>query len=346
MASIEKNRIRAILKKGVFFFGLMALIGAIILTGPTSAFSQSSKKITLRLSNGLAPTTFQNAVLLPEFASEIKAKTDGRVIVELYPAKELYGHIETAHAVHRGAVDMGLNSINHFVGYNPVTAFNDYAFLVKDVNSWHKDKIFPIMSDVFAEIDVKLLSLVPYSDTTIVSTKLIEKPDDVKGLRIRGISDPFFDCIKAWGGVPAAMSPSEAFDALAKGALDGIMTGWESTEKRKFYDVADYIIGPTASPMFAIIMNMGVWNRLPQDVQKIIQDAANKASDKGIAGQTGVDQKAREVLKKKMKSVKVFKPEDIPVWKKATLPAYDMYIQRCTKDGKGELAKKILQIYQ
>jgi TRAP-type C4-dicarboxylate transport system substrate-binding protein len=331
-------------KSGCFLIGCFTLFFFFIYMGP--AFSQMGGKIKLRMSNGLAPTTFQNAVLLPEFAKAVEEKSKGRAIVELYPAKQLYGHIATAHAVHRGAIEMGFNSVNHYVGYSPLTAFNDYAFLVKDVDSWHTDEIFPIISDIMAEFKVKLLSLVPYSDTTIVSTKLIRKPEDVKGLRIRGISDPFFDCIKSWGGVPAAMSPSEAYDALAKGALDGIMTGWESTKTRKFYDIADYIIGPTASPMFAIVMNMGVWNDLPEDIQKVVKEAADEASTKGINGQKGVDEEARAFLKTKMKSVIVFSPEDVPVWKKETLPAYDMYVQRCAEKGKGELAKKILKIYE
>jgi TRAP-type C4-dicarboxylate transport system substrate-binding protein len=77
----------------------------------------------------------------------------------------------------------------------------------------------------------------PYSSTCIASKSLLQKPGDVKGLRIRGVSDPFFDAIKAWGGVPAAVSASEMYDAIAKGALDGVMTGWESVEKRKLYEV-------------------------------------------------------------------------------------------------------------
>src|SRR4030042_994158 len=132
--------------------------------GPTPA--SSVEAIKLRLSNALAPGTFQNVQLLPAFAKEVKERTGGNVTVELYPGGQLYGHIETAEALHRGSVEMGFLSVNHWVGYHP-----------------------------------------------------------------------FFDAVKAWGGVPAAMSPSEMYDALAKGTLAGALTGWESVEKRKLYEV-------------------------------------------------------------------------------------------------------------
>ena len=93
----------------VIVSSFMALVMAV--SGPTPAFS--AEAIKLRLSNALAPGTFQNAQLLPAFAKEIKERTGGNVTVELYPGGQLYGHEETAEALQRGGVEMGLLSINH-----------------------------------------------------------------------------------------------------------------------------------------------------------------------------------------------------------------------------------------
>ena len=325
----------------VFFVQIMFLFGCF------SALA-AEKPITLRLSNGLALGTYQNTVLIPDFINEIKDKTNGGVVIENYPASSLFGHIATADALHRGAVEMGFNSLNHFVGYSPVMAFNDYAFLVPDIESWKKnyDATFEITSQILNKIGVKLLSFVPYSSTAIISSKPINVPSDCKGLRIRGISDPFFDCIKSWGGVPAAMNPAEAYDAMAKGSLDGIMSGWDSVKSRKYYEIAGYVTGPTAAPIWGYMMNLNTWNKLPEDIQKIVQEAADNSSRKGMEGQDKYDEETITFLREKNMQIKVLTPEEVVVWKKATLPAYDVYLKRCSEKNAEDVAKRLLEIYQ
>jgi TRAP-type C4-dicarboxylate transport system substrate-binding protein len=329
------------------FVVLAFLVTTMLFLGCVSAFA-AQNHITMRLSNGLALGTYQNTVLIPEFIKEVKEKSNGVLTIQNYPAGSLFDHIATADALHRGAVEMGFNSLNHFVGYRPVMAFNDYAFLVPDIASWKQnyDVTFSITSQILNKIGVKLLSFAPYSSTVIISKKPINVPDDCKGQRIRGISDPFFDCIKSWGGVPAAMSPSEAYDAMAKGSLDGIMSGWDSAKSRKFYEIAGYVSGPTAAPIWAYVMNLRTWERLPKDIQQIVQKAADDSSRIGIEYQDKYDTETIEFLKAHKMQVKVFTPEEIKIWKKATLPAYALYLKRCTEKGVGDVAKKILEIYQ
>jgi TRAP-type C4-dicarboxylate transport system substrate-binding protein len=314
--------------------------------GPTPA--SSAEAIKLRLSNALAPGTFQNKELLPAFAKEIKEKTGGNVTVELYPGGQLYGHEETAEALQRGGVEMGLLSINHWVGFDPIFCWNDYPFLVYDLNYFmqRENKILPITEKSLEKINVKLLAFVPYSSTCIASKGLIQKPGDVKGSRIRGVSDPFFDAIKAWGGVPAAVSASEMYDAMAKGALDGVMTGWESVEKRKLYEVTKYVAGPTSASIWGIFINLRTWNKLPQDVKAVMDTAAKNAYKKGFQEQDKIDEGSIKFLKDRGINVKIFTLEENIAWKKATKPAYEMYLKRCADKGSGDTARTILEVFQ
>jgi TRAP-type C4-dicarboxylate transport system substrate-binding protein len=329
---------------------MMALAGCLLLLVAVwgSPPASSAEAIKLRLSNALAPGTFQNKELLPAFAKEVKEKTGGNVTVELYPGGQLYGHEETAEALQRGGVEMGLLSINHWVGFDPTFCWNDYPFLVPDLDYFiqRESKILPITEKSLQRINVKLLSFVPYSNTCIATKVSVQKPGDVKGLRIRGVSDPFFDAIKAWGGVPAAISASEMYDAMAKGALDGVMTGWESVEKRKLFEVTKYVAGPTSASIWGIFINQKTWNKLSQDVKAVIETAAKNASKKGFQGQTRIDEGSIKFLKDHGISVKVFTPEENTAWKKATKPAYDTYLKRCTDKGLGDTAKAILEVFQ
>jgi C4-dicarboxylate-binding protein DctP len=335
-----KKKALSLMTVGSFLFLVLALLG------PTSV--GPAEAVTLRLSNGLAPGTFQNKTLLPAFAKEVKEKTGGKVIVELYPAGQLYGHIQTAEALHRGSVEMGFLSVNHWVGYNPIFGWNDYPFLVRDLDHFRQkeDKLFPITEKDLEKINAKLLTFAPYSSTCLASRSLIDKPADVKGLRIRGVSDPFFDAVKAWGGVPAAMSPAEMYDALAKGTLAGALTGWESVEKRKLYEVTKYVAGTTSASIWGIFINLKTWNQLPQDVKSVMEEAAKNAHEKAFGGQQEIDDGSIKFLKEHKINVKIFTSQEAAMWSKATKPAYDMYLKRCTDKGSGDTARVILELFE
>lgn len=322
----------------------IVFVMAVLDPAPTPA----AEAIKLRLSNALPPGAFQNKVLLPAFAKEVKEKTGGRVTVELYPGGQLYGHEETAEALQRGAVEMGFLSINHWVGFNPIFCWNDYPFLVSDLNLFlqKESKILPFTAKSLEKINAKILSFVPYSSTCIASKGPLEKPGDVKGLRIRGVSDPFFDAIKAWGGVPAAVSAGEMYDAIAKGTLDGVMTGWESIETRKLFEVTKYVAGPTSASIWGIFINLKTWNNLPQDVKAVMERAAKNVHEMGFQGQTKIDEGSIKFLKDRGIKVKIFNSEENAAWQKATKPAYDVFLKRCADKGEGDAAKAILAIFQ
>jgi TRAP-type C4-dicarboxylate transport system substrate-binding protein len=322
----------------------IVFVMAVSIPGPSTA----AEAIKLRLSNALAPGTFQNKVLLPAFAKEVKDKSGGRVTVELYPGGQLFGHEETVEALTRGGVEMGLNSINHWVGFNPIFCWNDYPFLVSDLPLFlqKESKILPFTAKSLEKINAKILCFVPYSSTCIASKGPIEKPGDVKGLRIRGVSDPFFDAIKAWGGVPAAVSAGEMYDAIAKGTLDGVMTGWESIEARKLFEVTKFIVGPTSASIWGIFINLKTWNNLPQDVKAVIETAATNAYKMGFQEQTKIDEEAIKSLKNRGLKVKIFTSQENATWQAATKPAYDAFVKRCADKGEGEAAKAILAIFQ
>ena len=325
----------------------VVLIVGLILSGCAQP-TPPAEKITLRLSNGLAITTFQNETILPTFAAEVAEKTGGMVTIELYPAKELYGHIDGVEALVAGAVEMTFSSSDHFVGYNPLHGWSIYGFLVRDIPTFQENEaeVSAIIKPLYEGIGVKCLAYVPYSSVCLTTTKVpIEKPEDCEGLRIRGISDPFFHTIEAWGGVPAAMSPDEAYDAAAKGALDGIMSSWQSITARKWYEIADYAFGTTSASMWGIFINKQVWDGLPKDVQAAIEEAAQNAHDTGLSGQMAIDVEARETLKGYGMNVKVLTAAEAAVWREATRPAYARWLGICTDAGYGDQCKQLLALF-
>src|SRR3546814_18895000 len=76
------------------------------------------------------------------------------------------------------------------------------------------------------------------------------------------------------------MSSTQAYDAMAKGVIDGTMSGPTSHLARKFYEVGKYLIDQPSfiRPMFsyAIVVNLNSWKKLTPEMHKSIEQASKE----------------------------------------------------------------------
>lgn len=79
--------------------------------------------------------------------------------------------------------------------------------------------------------------------------------------------------VKALGGAPVAMPMNEAYDALRKGVAEAIICPFEALKGWKLVEVIKYgtVFDSAYVNMAYVAMNKAKWNRLPMDVQNIIE---------------------------------------------------------------------------
>ena len=71
------------------------------------------------------------------------------------------------------------------------------------------------------------------------------------------------------------MAFTEVYTALERGILDAAMTGGDAGFGQRWYEVASYINGPVISwDNSAMVMNKTQWEKLPEDLQKIMLEEA------------------------------------------------------------------------
>jgi len=344
-----KGRAKKVLSAGLLVVMVIFVALSAAGCGSSSQTQQAADKTyTLSLANSLAIGTYQNTTLLPAFVKNVNEKTNGKVTINLYPGGQLFKQNEIVDALSRGVLEMGYSGFTHFTGFSLAMGFNNIPFLVPEIDSLteHYDELFAIADQVLSSKDIKLLAIVPYSSSTIISKKPIEKPADTVGLRMRAPADSYYKAIQAWGGSPTSLSTDECYDALSKGALDCDITGWDSVRQRKLFEVTDYAVGPTNASFWSIVMSKKTWESLPQDIQQALMEAAKTASIEGIRDQKRIDQEAIEALKAEGMKVKVLTPAENEAWKQATQSAIDDYVAKCEANGQGDVAKKLMALYQ
>jgi TRAP-type C4-dicarboxylate transport system substrate-binding protein len=320
---------------------LILAMAVLLFTVHETAWAQSTFK--LRYFTGMTPSHYFCSDLMTYFASEVEKRTDGRVKVELYPGGQLFGYQDGIDAATMGAVEMGLTSAGQWGGHNPIFKFSDYFLLIEDMDHWFRarDKVHPILDDLYQKKNVKLLYYSAYGANGICSLSPIENLQAIKGLKVRAPVPGAFDCLEAWGAVSAKVAAAEVYDALGKRAIDAAVSSWGVMYSRKFYEVAKHFVGPLWWTVWVNFIDLGTWNKLPEDIKQIIMEVSKETEGQSLGIMKNDDQKSIDELKK-VGSMKLLTEEDKKEWVKPLQPVFEAWVKECAKAGFGEQAQQIL----
>lgn len=111
--------------------------------------------------------------------------------------------------------------------------------------------------------------------------KPVKSVTDLNGMKIRvQTSKTMVKMTELLGGSPSPLSFGEIYTALQQGVVDGAENNLISYAESKHYEVAPYFTfdAHSISPD-VMIMNTKAWNKLSEDEQKIIKQAALNSFD-------------------------------------------------------------------
>ena len=330
---------RLIKTKYFLFICLAVVIG--LLCGNV----QAQKTTKIRYFTGMTPAHYFSSDLLPFFATEVEKRTNGSVKVEVYPGGQLFGYRDGIDAATMGAVEMGLTSLGHWGGHNPIFSFSDYFLLLDDMDHWFRarDEIHPILDALFQKKNVKVLYYSAYGGNGICGRVQIESLNDIKGLKVRAPVPGALACLAAWGANPIKIAAAEVYDAMGKGAIDACASSWGAMYARKFYEVAKHAVGPVWWTVWVNFISLDTWKSLSPENQKIILEVSRETEKRSLGLMKAFDKKSLEKLEQ-VGTVKILTSEEKKAWGKPLRPAYSEWIKKCADKGYGKQAEEILNI--
>ncbi|MFC1885963.1 TRAP transporter substrate-binding protein DctP, partial [Thermodesulfobacteriota bacterium] len=205
----------------------------------------------------------------------LKERTNGRLIVEPFPAGALVPAKEIFNATSRGMIQMGSASGAYFRNKVPLAAIAyGLPFSFKKYNEvvyFHRILGFDKMiRDACGKFGVY------YSNMTIHPAELaLRRPvrtfEDFKGLKLRsaGSSQLF---LSACGAAASYLPGPEIYPALATGVVEGAhWGGTQGADSMGFWDVAKYHMKPAIQLAGSTIWvaSQKAIDKLPKDMQQI-----------------------------------------------------------------------------
>ena len=232
---------------------------------------------------GFTPPGTVPAYNLDRWAEEVGTRTGGKVKVTVFHAASLLNPKNMMEGIIEGVAGAGTMVLAYTPGRFPLLEIVDQPHgwthtVVSSRALWDLYNKFKPAS--FA--DVKVLFLYTSTvgkDAAGFYTKFpVRTIVDLKGheLRATGVGSKALELL---GGTPVAMPMPEVYEALAKGIVEGVYTGFDILKGYNHAELIDYVTEAPAPPAsFYGAMNLDTWNALPKDVQKVIDELGEEHS--------------------------------------------------------------------
>lgn len=312
---------------------LLTLAVWLLMVLPT-ADSFAADSIVLKLGYS-SPTANPWHVCAEKFAAYVKDKTGGKATVDLFPAEVLGSDKQMAESIKMVTLDMHIAPQGVVAFYEPKMAALELPFLFDSPEKVAALLEGPMGEELAAGLPAKGIRVLAYWENglrhTTNSKKPIEKPDDLKGMKIRTPENKMtISIFKALGANPAPLTYSELYLALSQGVFDGQENPITNIHASKFYEVQKYIsltYHKYEGKPFTV--SEKVWKTLTPDIQKAIKDGAKIYAVENRALFKESEIKLLEDLK--ARGMKVSTP-DLKPFREATKPVYAEWEQVLGKD--------------
>lgn len=268
-------------EKRVFHVSSISLLVLAIIFSIVSYTKEvQAKPIALIFTTHEAPGGYYEKEFFRPWLSELEKRTNGQVKVEAHYGGELVGLMDAYDATTKGSVDMAWFLQMMVTGKFPmddIIAFTSYDKINNRPSKtlWDLYNKFPEFQAEYK--DVKLLYLGSTYFTAFATTKKagpVTKLEENKGLKMVGIGKWPSARGEALGWTLATLPPQDVFMALKTGVVDGGQLGTLMIIKDfGWEDILTYVTRVrTCGTASALVMNLKIWESLPNDIKKIIDD--------------------------------------------------------------------------
>lgn len=213
------------------------------------------------------------------YLAEVEKRTNGRVKFERYWSGSLAPDKELLEAVEAGVADVGTVLPAYYPGKLPLGTVSSIPLVWENIyefgmaiNDLYQE--VPELKKEMAKYGARFLTPAPTSQYGIVSVPKLESLADLKGKKVRAVGHQA-TLIHALGGVPVSMPAPETYTAMERGTVDAVafspsaITAYGIESASKYYWNV-----PTGGHGPLLAINEKVWNKLPPDIRKIMEEVA------------------------------------------------------------------------
>lgn len=276
-----------------------------------------------------------NARAAVVFKEEVEKNSDGRIEINIRPAAQLGGDVEIIEQTQMGLVHIAIPPTGNLANFNEQMYLFDLPFLLKDDAAMKRVLDGEVGTELLATLDSNNLHGIAMWGAGFRhmtnNIRPINGPDDLNGIKMRTLQAPaILATYRAYGANPTAMAYVEVYNGLQQGVIEGQENPLANIASMKFYEVQNYMtLTGHAYHTYAAIMNKQAWESLPEDLQKIVQDAMIVGRD---AARTFTEEDEAKIIEEINDQIEIqeLSAEGREAFVEASKPIYDDFREKIT----------------
>jgi len=322
-------------------------LACVLLAGMALTISAHAAEFNLRLGS-LDPTTTAKHRGLIKASELIKERTNGNVVITVYPSSQLGNAREMTEAVQLGSLDAVINPASFLGGFNPSVAIFDIPYLfptnAEMARKLRNGPFGDAVLDTFRKRGLEPVALWYGGWKVFSSNKPIANVQDFAGQRFRVMDSKIlmqqFAALKASA---IALPFGELYTSLQNGVIDGQENPIDIIERMKFFEVQkNVVVSDHGAIVEVILFSPALWKKMPENYRKIVRDTFREVAIDVEKGKQEDAKNSLEFLKKAGLNVRIPDSAEEKRMHDAMFPAArDTFVAMSGDEG-----KKLMAVYE
>jgi len=240
---------------------------------------------------------------------EIAKRTNNKYSIDVFPASQLGNENQINEALGLGTVDLIYTGTSFAGSIHKPLAISGAPFMVRDFNHWKAYRDSKLFRDIAKGYEDKtrhkIVTLTYYGERMVTANKALNKPEDMKGMKLRVPPAPLYLMLaKSVGANATPIAFAEVYLALQQGTVDGQENPLPTIMAKKFYEVQSHVMltGHITESLLTIV-GSHVWAKLTADEKKIFEEVLAQAAARATDQIRAAEQKIADELRKLGKTV-------------------------------------------
>ncbi|WGD54282.1 TRAP transporter substrate-binding protein DctP [Bradyrhizobium sp. CB1650] len=282
---------------------LVWTVAALALSLPVS--TMSAKALELKVADSFPADHYLVRLMLKPWMDDVTKRTNGAVTFTHYPNQQIGKAADMLRLTQSGVIDIGYIGPSYVSDKMPLSEVAQLpgAFQTSCQGTlayWKAAREGVLAKQEYTPNKIKLLMAVvlpPYQVWT--AKQKVETIKDMQGLKLRTTGGAQDLTVRTLGAVPVRMAAPDAYESLSRGTMDGLLFPMDSVVAYGLDKLVKHATEGVSFGSFIVAysINQSVWNKLPDEVKKAMNEASEAITPKACAD---VD-KEQDVTRQKMK---------------------------------------------
>lgn len=220
------------------------------------------------------------SLMCEKMADLIEEKSEGRIVVERYPAGQLGDKLANLEGLRSGTVDICQCAATDISSWVARWSVFSLPFMFANYQeaqlAFQNPEVRAMLNSDLEGVGMTLLGVEDAGARSIINkTRPINEPADCVGLTIRCLQDTYIARgFELCGFNPVALGWTEVYSALQQGTVDGADNSAVYLYDAKFQEICDYVsLTEMIRQPGCIMMSYNTYNSLPEELQAAVDEA-------------------------------------------------------------------------